>query len=70
MYLVCPPLSLPPPPHKKKLLSPIPFGTTVIFGGGGGAGGGINKVHYGLGEKGALGKNGMYKRVKRASFVR
>ena len=33
-------------------------------------GGGINKVHYGLGEKGALGKNGMYKRVKRASFVR
>ena len=54
MYLVC----LSPPPKKKK----IPFGTTVIFGGGGG-GGGINKVHYGLGEKGALGKNGMYKRV-------
>lgn len=26
-------------------------------------------MHYGLGEKGALGKNGMYKRVKRASFV-
>ena len=67
MYLVC--LPPPPPPQKKKLLSPIPFGTTVIFGGGGG-GGGINKVHYGLGEKGALGKNGMYKRVKRASFVR
>ena len=62
MYLVCPPLSPPPPQKKKKLLSPIPFGTTVIFGGGGG--GGINKVHYGLGEKGALGKNGMYKRVK------
>ena len=54
MYLVC----LSPPPKKKK----IPFGTTVIFGGGGG-GGGINKVHYGRGEKGALGKNGMYKRV-------
>ena len=68
MYLVC--LS-PPPPPKKKHLCPIPFWTTVIFGGGGGGGGGgINKVHYGLGEKGALGKNGMYKRVKRASFVR
>ena len=64
MYLVCPPLSPPPPPPpKKNLLSPIPFGTTVIFGGGGGGEGGINKVHYGLGEKGALGKNGMYKRV-------
>ena len=62
MYLVCPPLSPPPPPKKKKLLSPIPFGTTVILGGGGG-GGEINKVHYRLGEKGALGKNGMYKRV-------
>ena len=60
MYLVCPPLS--PPPQKKTFVSDS-YWDDCNFGGRGWGGGGINKVHYGLGEKGALGKNGMYKRV-------
>ena len=64
MYLV---FLSPPPPQKKTFVSDS-FWDDCNFGGRG-WGGGINKVHYGLGEKGALGKNGMYKRVKRASFV-
>ena len=61
MYLVCPPPPPPPPPPKKKTFVSDSFWDDCNFWGRGW--GGINKVHYGLGEKGALGKNGMYKRV-------